>query len=547
LPALPLLTTRVWSKNMNTIERSLAAAEAATYPAFRSVFLVPALLASLLVLAGCSVAPSYQRPDVATPAAFKEASSAIVKEVAPATKDAPSVAGNWKPAQPAEEIARGEWWKIFNDETLNKLELEALQANQDLKAAAARLGQARALEKSARAGLFPQVGVGFGPTRQLPSPASQGLPPNADTDPFTIWRGQATIAYEADLFGRVSTVANAARFDAEKNAALFQSTLLALQSDVAQAYFLIRELDAAQALYADTVKLRQETQNLFQRRYDAGDVSELDLARAKTELSAAQSQSLGIARQRAVAEHALAILLGKAPAEFSFPQQPLGRLIVSVPAGLPSELLERRPDIAAAERAMAAANERIGSAKSAYFPRLALTGALGYESNDLNNLFKSASQAFVFGPLIGGMLTLPVFDGGARSAGVDRANSAWEEEVANYRGTVLRAFKEVEDNLANLRILDEQNKAQDAAVSSSNRAARISRVQYREGAVSYLSVIDADRSALQQQLVAVSLDGERARSVVNLIRAIGGGWEANQHANTASTQTPAANKVATNP
>lgn len=497
--------------------------------------LATCLLAALLI-AGCSVAPTYQRPEVTTPVAFKEAA-----------KVSPEDEAKWKQAQPAEEIARGEWWKIFNDETLNKLEVEALQANQDLRAAAARLGQARALEKSARAGLFPQVGVGFGPTRQLPSPASQGLPPDANTDPFTLWRGQATVAYEVDLFGRVSTVANAARFDAEQNAALFQSTLLALQADVAQAYFMIRELDAAQALYADTVKLRRETLNLFQRRYDAGDVSELDLARAKTELAAAESQSLGIARQRAVAEHALAILLGRAPADFSFPQQPLTRLAVTVPSGLPSDLLERRPDIAAAERAMMAANERIGSAKSAYFPRLSLTGAFGYESNDLSNLFKTASQTFVFGPLIGGMLSVPLFDGGARAAGVDRANARWEEDVANYRGTVLRAFKEVEDNLANLRLLDEQNKAQDTAVGSANRAARISRVQYREGAVSYLSVIDADRSALQQQLVAVTLDGERARSVVSLIRAIGGGWEARQDASTASSQPPVAEKVATNP
>lgn len=493
-----------------------------------SLGLATGLLASLLVLAGCSVAPTYQRPDVATPAAFKEAPKAA--EADP----------NWKSAQPAEEIARGEWWKIFKDETLNKLELEALLANQDLKAAAARLGQARALEKSARAGLFPQLGVGFGPTRQLPSPAAQGLPPNADTDPYTLWRGQATVAYEVDLFGRVSTVANAARFDAEQNAALFQSTLLALQADVAQAYFMIRELDATQALYTDTVKLRQETLDLFQRRYDAGDVSELDLARAKTELAAAQSQSLGVARQRAVAEHALAILLGKAPAEFSFPQQPLTRLAVAVPAGLPSELLERRPDIAAAERAMMAANERIGAAKSAWFPRLALTGAFGYESNDLGDLFKRASQTFVFGPFIGGLITMPLFDGGARAAGVERANAVWEEDVALYRGTVLKAFKEVEDNLANLRILDEQHKAQDTAVTAANKAARISRIQYREGAVSYLSVIDSDRSALQQQLVAVTLDGERARSVVSLIRAIGGGWGEQPAASAALSPTPSA-------
>lgn len=501
-------------------------------PKHTSLARASGLLAALLVVAGCSLAPTYQRPEVSAPARFKEAAVADDK---------------WKPAQPAEAAARGEWWKIFNDATLNQLQVEALQANQDLKAAAARLGQARALESSARAGLFPQLGVGFGPTRQLQSPAAQGLPANADTTPVTFWRGQASVAYEVDLFGRVSTVANAARFDAEQNAALFQSTLLALQADVAQAYFMIRELDATQALYADTVRLRQETLALFQRRHDAGDVSELDLARARSELAAAESQSLGIARQRAVAEHGLAILLGRAPADFSFPAQPLTRLAVSVPAGLPSELLERRPDIAAAERAMMAANERIGAAKSAWFPRLALTGAFGYESNELDNLFKTASQTFVFGPLIGGLLTLPVFDGGARAAGVDRANARWEEEVANYRATVLRAFKEVEDNLANLRILDAQHRAQDAAVSSAGRAAHISRVQYREGAVSYLGVIDADRSALQQQLVAVSLDGERARSVVNLIRALGGGWDGRQEASALTLQAPGAEEVAAKP
>src|SRR5690606_13314084 len=207
---------------------------------------------------------------------------------------------------------------------------------------------------------------------------------------------------------------------------------------------------------------------------------------------------------------------------------------------LPSELLERRPDIAAAERAMMAANERIGSAKSAWFPRLALTGAFGYESNDLGDLFRRASQTFVFGPFIGGLITMPLFDGGARAAGVERANARWEEDVALYRSTVLKAFKEVEDNLANLRIPDEQNKAQDTAVSAANKAARISRVQYREGAVSYLSVIDSDRSALQQQLAAVTLDGERARSVVSLIRAIGGGWGEAPAASAALSPPPSA-------
>ncbi|MDB5761538.1 MAG: efflux transporter outer rane subunit [Herminiimonas sp.] len=472
-----------------------------------------ALLAALLILAGCSVAPVYQRPAVNTPGAFKEAATT-----------AADTAAQWKTAQPAEEAARGQWWKVFGDGVLNTLEDQALLANQDLKAGAARLGQARALEQSARAGLFPQVGVGIGPTRQRPSSASQGLPPGTDTAATTLWRGQADFSYEADLFGRVSSVVDAAGADAQRNAALFQSLQLAIQADVAQAYFLVRELDAEQALYVSTVTLRGQTLKLLQRRFDEGDIGEVDVARSRTELAAAQSESLGIVRRRAVAEHALAILLGKTPADFSLPQRPLTRISINVPAGLPSALLERRPDIAAAERAMAAANARIGSAKSAFFPRLSITGALGYESRELGDLFKWSSRSFLLGPLFGTMLSMPVFDGGARQAEVDRAGAGYEEDVANYRQTVLKAFGEVEDNLATLRILGDQTHAQDEAVNASVRAADLSHIQYREGSVSYLYVIDADRSVLLQQRVALQLDGERARSTVSLIRAIGGGW-----------------------
>lgn len=469
------------------------------------------LLASLLLLAGCSVAPVYDKPGIATPAAFKEA--APVDTI-------------WKPAEPADSAARGEWWQVFGDPVLDRLEQDAIAANPDLLAAAARLGQARALEQSARAARFPQVGIGFGPTRQRPSPASQGLEADADTRATTLWRGQATIAYEVDLFGRLASAEEAARLDTERRAALFGATLLSLQADVAQAYFLIRELDAAQALYGDAVRLRADTVKLLQRRFEEGDIAELDLARARSELAAARSESLGLARQRAVAEHALAILLGKQPAEFSLPAMPLARLSIDVPAGLPSALLERRPDIAAAERAMAAANARVGVARAAWFPRLSLTGALGYESDGLGDLFKYASRSFVFGPLVGTALSLPIFDGGAREAGVNQARAAYVEDSARYRQTVLLAFREVEDSLAQLRILGQQHREQDSAVGSAERAARIARLQYREGAVSYLNVIDAERSVLQQQRLAVGLDGERARSTVNLIRALGGGWTA---------------------
>ncbi|QVQ25931.1 efflux transporter outer membrane subunit [Achromobacter deleyi] len=472
-----------------------------------------ALLAILLVLAGCAVGPTYERPAAATPAAFKEAAL-------PAAE-----AGTWKPAEPSEDALRGAWWKVFGDEGLNQLEEEAQKANQNLQAAAARLTQARALQREARSGFFPSLDAGFGPSRQRPSAVSQGLPDGTSTNPVTTWRAQGTVSYEADLFGRVASTADAATADAQQSEALYRSVLLALQADVATTYFLVREQDAESRLYYQTVKLRTDTLQLIQRRYDAGDISELDLARAKAELASAQSEALGIDRRRATAEHALAVLLGRAPSDFTMPPQPIEKVAVSIPAGLPSTLLERRPDIAAAERAMAAANSRVGAAKSAFFPRLDITGAFGYESSDLGNLFEWSSRTFLLGPLVGAALSMPIFDGGRRQAGLDRARAVYEEDVAVYRQTVLNAFREVEDNLANLRILADQTKAQDAAVEAAARAAKLSQTQYREGSISFLDVIEADRSVLLQQRVSVQLSGEQARSAVSLIRAIGGGWE----------------------
>jgi multidrug efflux system outer membrane protein len=466
-------------------------------------------LAALLVLAGCSAAPPYQRPAVDTPAAFKEAPAA----------------GQWKAAEPAENVPRGEWWKVFADPTLDRLETQAAAANQDLKAGLARLAQARAAQQNARSALFPQIGVGVGPTRQRPSPASQGLAPDVETNTSTLWRAQASVAYEADLFGRVSSGVDAAAATTEQREALFRSLQLAIQADVAQAYFTLRELDALSDLYAETVGLREQGLKLFQRRFDEGDIGELELARSRTELASARAEAVGIARQRAVAEHSLAILLGQAPSAFDMPTQPLERIAVRVPPGLPSALLERRPDIAAAERAMAAANARIGTAQAAFFPRLSLTGALGYESAQLGDLFKWSSRAFVLGPLAGTLLSLPIFDGGARQAGVDQATAAYDEDVANYRQTVLRAFKEVEDNLAHLRLLGDQTRAQDEAVEAARRSAGLSQIQYREGLVGHLNVIDADRSVLQQRRVAIQLTAEQAGATVNLIRAIGGSWD----------------------
>lgn len=474
-----------------------------------------ALAGSLLMalVAACSLEPTYKRPDVDTSATFKEA-----------PQESATTMGTWKAAEPSEALSRGEWWTVFGDETLNGLESEASAANPDLKAAAARVRQSRASLDAARSAWFPDLNAGFGPTRERLSPASQGLPQNANVPPMTLWRAQATVSYEADLFGRVSSNVAAVRADSQQSEALYRSVQLALQADVAATYFSLRELDAEQALYRRTVALREEGVKLVQHRFDEGEVSELDLAQAKNLLATAQAESVGVARQRAAAEHSLAILLGKAPANFSFAEQPLAPVVARVPPGLPSALLERRPDIAAAERAMAAANARIGLAKSAFFPQLDITGAFGYESARLSDLFLWTSRTFLLGPFAGTALTLPLFDGGRRRANLNAAHAQYDEDVERYRSQVLTAFREVEDSLADVRLLDDQIRAQGDAVKAAERAQHLSQTQYREGQVSYLDVLDSERSVLSAQVQASQLAGAQAVSTVNLIRALGGGW-----------------------
>jgi outer membrane protein, multidrug efflux system len=316
----------------------------------------------------------------------------------------------------------------------------------------------------------------------------------------------------------------ATRADSQQSEALYRSVQLALQADVAANYFALRELDTEQDIYRRTVAVREEGVKLVQHRFDEGEVSELDLAQAKNSLATARADAVGVARQRAAAEHSLAILLGKAPADFSFAQQPLVPVMARVPPGLPSALLERRPDIAAAERAMAAANSRVGLAKSAFFPRLDITGAFGYEAAGLSELFKWSSRAFLLGPFAGTALTLPLFDGGRRSAQLAEARAQYDEDVSSYRSQVLKAFREVEDSLADLRLLDDQIRAQTGAVNAAERAEHLSETQYREGQVNYLDVLDSERTVLVAQRQASQLAGSQAVATVSLIRALGGGW-----------------------
>ncbi|NAO28845.1 efflux transporter outer membrane subunit [Pseudomonas syringae pv. dysoxyli] len=468
---------------------------------------------SIMSLTACfSMAPEYSAPDSMAAEHFKEDLQAKAEEGAKP---------GWKTAAPSDSLPRGEWWKVFSDPILDDLEAQAVGANQDLKAALARVKQARAYQDEARARRMPSLDAGFGPTRQQNSRSSTG-----DGSVNTVWRAQTTVSYEADLFGQVGDSIVSAEAKAQQERAHFASVLLALQADVAANYFELRSLDAQLEAYRRTILLRGEAVSFTKARADDGQVSDLDFERSSTELATARAESMSLMRARAVAEHRLAVLLGQSPSSFTLGSNAIQPVRLNIPAGVPSELLERRPDIAAAERAIASANARIGVAKAAFFPSLTLTGVGGYEGNILGEIFQGSSKAFLLGPLTGTMLNIPLFDGGKRKADLARARAIYTEEVAQYQQTVLESFREVEDNLSGVRLLEEQTSALADAVASANNAARIARAQYQEGAVDYLEVIDAERSTLNTERDQARALGEQAVATVNLIRALGGGWGA---------------------
>lgn len=470
-------------------------------------------MAITVSLAACSLEPKYKVPEAPSSQSFKEASALT-----------PDETGSWQKARPAENQPRGEWWRVFQDPALDDFEQKALAANQNLKAAADRVLEARAAVKAVHSQAFPFVSTGFGPARQLDSPASLGVIPGTQTEPQNVWRAQVSVSYEVDLFGRISSQTHAAKADEQESEALLRSLQLALEADVAQNYFDLRELDAELEILRQTVELRQQELTFVQHRFDDGDVSELDLAQAKSEVELARSEAMTLQRRRATTEHALAILLGQAPAMLTVAANPIVDVEIKIPAGMPSSLLERRPDISAAERAMAAANARVGVARAAFFPSLSLTGTGGYESSNLNNLFNWSNRAFLLGPLVGTPLNLPIFDGGLRRANLKQAHANYDEQVALYRQQVLTAFKEVEDNLVNVRILKDQIGVENSAVQDTARAAKLSRTQYEDGQVAYLDVIDSERILLETRRSAVQLVGAEEDSTVGLIRSLGGGW-----------------------
>ena len=456
------------------------------------------LLAALL-LAGCaSTAQFTPAAAPAAPAAYKE------------------LDGRWASAAPSEAQSRGRWWAVFADPVLDGLVERADANNTSIQLAAARLSQARALLRSADADRLPQIGVSAG--------ASRGnlLTPGVAT-PVTVASVGASASWEPDLFGRLAKASNAASLDAQASAALLQSTRLLVQSDVAQAYFVLRALDDERALVRETVGAYRDTWRLTERRYAAGDVAELDLARVRTEVAATESQALALDRRRAQLEHALAVLLGELPSGFSLAEADWRGALPNVPPGIPSTVLTRRPDVSAAQSAMQAAQLRVGVARSAWFPDVALTANGGFASTDLGDLFKWSARSWG----IGALLSLPLFDGGRREAGVQNANALWDAAAASYREQVLVAFQDVEDQLAALRLLADQAGAQTQAVDAAARATVLSNSRYRNGLVSQLELLDARRSELANRRQAVQVRAAQYQATVGLIRALGGGWSTN--------------------
>jgi len=478
---------------------------------------VAPLLAALLLVA-CA-APEFKQPQIETPGAFKENqawTAPLVQTAADGTR--------WQQAREAERQARGEWWLAFNDPVLNELIAEATKANANLAVAAARVKQARLIAGIAEADRIPQIGVNAGAAREKASPLSLGKPQGTPVPAGNLFQASLSASYEVDLFGRVSSNVATARNDAAQVEATYRSVLLSLQADVAQTYFRLRETDAELDTLNRTTDLRAENVKVNQRRYELGDIGEFDLARARTELATSRAEAIGLQRQRATTEHALAVLLGKPAASFTAGASPLldSSLMPKIPTGMPSSLLERRPDIAAAQRAMEASNARIGVARSAMFPSLTLNAqAGGLASNMEADVFKWSSRSW----LLGALMSAPIIDGGRNKANIARSEAALDESVASYRQSVLVAFAEVEDNLAGLRILSDQTERIDDAVMSARRSAELARKLYEAGRSSYLDLLDAERNLASIERGAVQLRGERALTTVALIRALGGGWD----------------------
>ena len=456
------------------------------------------LLGVLVLLAGCKVGPDYQRPaastDKAPPVAFKE------------------LAG-WKPAAPAELADRGAWWSVFHDPELDGLEAQVEISNQTLLAAVAAYDQSVAVVATARAALFPTLSTAPGVTRGQSAGSARARTTNT---------AELSASWELDVWGRLRRTVQGDIATAQASAADLANAKLSAQALLAVDYFELRAADALKALLDTTVADYRRALEITNNQYKAGTAARSDVITAQTQLQGAISQSINAGVQRALLEHAIAVLTGHPPASLTLDAAPLASVVPVVPAGLPSELLERRPDIAAAERMMAAQNEQIGVAIAAYYPQISLSAVYGFSGSPLSALFNSANRVWS----LGASANETLFNGGDFAADVRVARAVYDGAVATYRQTVLTAFQQVEDQLSTLRILQDQYAAQQEAVSLAQRAVDVTLNQYRAGTITYTAVITAQNTLLTDQQTLVSLQQQRLVASVTLVQAVGGGWSA---------------------
>lgn len=463
------------------------------------------VLASAVLMAGCMVGPTYKRASIPVPPAYKEAPPADFKET-----------DGWKQAQPNDGAIKGKWWEVFNDPELNKLEEQIGLSNQNVLQAEAVYRQAREAVHLANAALSPSLSVGPSITSSRLSSSNLGT--------NTIYSFPSEVSWGPDLWGSVRRSVTAAVSNAQASAAQLENIRLLYQSELAQDYFNLHGIDSEYELLTRTMKSYQEFLTLTRTRFQGGVASDLDVAQAESQLSTTQSQLIDLGVARAQLEHAIAVLTGKPPADLSIAPAVLNNPPPPVPVGVPSALLERRPDIAQNERQMAAVNEQIGIAKAAFYPSLSLSGAAGFSSSNFTSWLSWPSRIFSVGPT----LSQVAFDAGRRRAAMNQALDAYDATTAAYRQTVLTAFQQVEDNLAALRILADETVPVQQAVRSSERALTVSTAQYKAGTTSYLTVITAQATALSAQSTAVNLLTRQMVATVALIQALGGGWDSSQ-------------------
>lgn len=475
-----------------------------SYSRLRNSVIFAAL--ALPALAACTVGPNYVRPQAPVPAAFKENEG-------------------WKVAQPSDGKLGQGWWQLFRDPQLSALEEQVVISNQNVLAAEAQVRQARALVQAARAGYYPTATVGASVTRSqrgFSSGNATGTGTSSGVINSTDYSLPFDLSWEADVWGRIRRTVEASSDNAQASEADLAAAQLSAQSDLAQDYFLLRNQDAQKELLDETVAAFQKALDLTRNRYASGVAAQADVLQAETQLKTAKAQAIDLGVQRAQLEHAIALLIGKPASSFSLQPVPFAAVFPPIPAGLPSQLLERRPDIAAAERRMAAANAQIGVAKAAYYPNISISASAGLQAASLANWFTWPSRFWALGPAISQTL----FDGGLRRAQTEQARAAYDHTVATYRQTVLTGFQEVEDNLAALRILEAEAQAQEDAVQSSKKSLAVTLNQYQSGIVSYINVTVAQSTELANRRTAVGILGRRLTSSVLLIKALGGGWDA---------------------